>query len=220
MTPAAPSRFPRLLLVTDRQRTRGRDLVEVVGRAAHGGVGWVQLREPDLPDDELRELVARLRAVVPEGTLLSVNTSLRVARTAGTGLHRPAGVAIERRPDLASAPYGRSVHDDDELGDALAEQVDYVIAGTVFPTESKPGQRPAGVAFVERVCRLAYPVPVYAIGGISVTRVPLVVHAGAHGVAVCGALLSANDPERVAQAMTLALEVSVRASAGPRPTPR
>jgi thiamine-phosphate pyrophosphorylase len=220
MTAADPSGLPRLLLVTDRRRTRGRDLVELVGRAVHGGVGWVQLREPDLPDDELRELMVRLRAVVPEGTLLSVNTSLRVARTTGVGLHRPARAAIERRPDLGSAPYGRSVHDDEELRDALAEQVDYVIAGTVFPTVSKPGRRPGGLALVERVCRLAHPVPVYAIGGISITRVPALLHAGAHGVAVCGAILSDNDPERVAQAMTLALEVSMRASAGPGPAPR
>jgi len=220
MTHAGPARLPRLLLVTDRRRTRGRDLVELVGRAAQGGVSWVQLREPDLPDDELRELLARLRDVVPEGTLLSVNTSLRVARTTRVGLHRPARAPNEGPPDLDSAPYGRSVHDDEELCRALADQVDYVIAGTVFPTASKPGRRPGGLALVERVCRLAHPVPVYAIGGISVTRVPAVLHAGAYGVAVCSAILGANDPERVAQALTLALEVSLRASAGPGPAPR
>jgi len=183
-------------------------------------VGWVQLREPDLPDDELRELVARLRAVVPEGTLLSVNTSLRVARTSGVGLHRPARLVDDGPPHLAGAPYGRSVHDDEELRVALAAKVNYVIVGTVFSTKSKPGRRPAGLALIERVCRLAHPVPVYAIGGISVTRVPTVLHAGAHGVAVCGAILTANDPERVAQAMTLALEVSLRTSAGPGPALR
>ena len=167
-----------------------------------------------------KRLLTRLRAVVAESTLLSVNTSLEVARTARVGLHRPARVEIGRRPALSVGPYGRSVHDDDELRDAVAEQVDYVIAGTVFDTPSKPDRRPAGLALIERVCRLAPAVPVYAIGGIGITRVSAVLHAGAHGVAVCGAMLSANDPERVAQAMMLALSVSIRASAGPGPAPR
>jgi thiamine monophosphate synthase len=52
-------------------------------------------------------------------------------------------------------------------------------------------------------------VPVFAIGGVTVTRIPELIHGGAFGVAVCGAILSSNDPRRVAQAMSLALEVAV-----------
>jgi thiamine-phosphate pyrophosphorylase len=44
MRPAAPS----LYLVTDRQQTAGRPLVEVVEQALQGGVDAVQLREKDL----------------------------------------------------------------------------------------------------------------------------------------------------------------------------
>ena len=202
--------LPQLMLITDRRRTRGRDLVELVSRSVRGGVGMVQIREPDLPDDELRELVRRIREIVAPSTVLSVNRSVRVARTSHVGLHLPANAPPVRGIDLGRAPLGRSVHDDDELRAALDDGADYILAGTVFPTESKPGRRPAGVALIERLCRQAHPTPVYAIGGISVTRVPNVIHAGAHGVAVCGALLTANDPERVAQALSLALQVSIR----------
>jgi thiamine-phosphate diphosphorylase len=171
----------------------------------------VQLREPDLPDDELRELLQRVRRAVPETTTILINRSLRVARTAHSGLHMPARAPALGDTDLGGQPYGRSVHDDDELRAALDDRADYVLAGTVFPTESKPGRRAAGVALVERLCRQAHPTPLYAIGGITVSRVPAMIHVGAHGVAVCGALLGANDPERVAQAFTLALEVAARA---------
>ena len=41
-----------------------------------------------------------------------------------------------------------------------------------------------------------------------VSKIPELLHAGAHGVAVCGAILSANDPRRVAQALALALKVA------------
>jgi thiamine-phosphate pyrophosphorylase len=201
------------MLVTDRQRTRGRDLVDLVARAVRGGVGIVQVREPDLPDDELRELLQRIREQTPSATTIVVNRSLRVARTAHVGLHLPARAGALGDVDLGDAPFGRSVHDDDEVRCALRDAPDYLIAGTIFATESKPGRAPGGVALLERICRQAHRTPVYAIGGVTVGRVPAVVHAGAHGVAVCGALLTASDPERLAEAMTLALEVASRSSA-------
>jgi thiamine-phosphate diphosphorylase len=129
------------------------------------------------------------------------------------GLHLPAREAPPGTIELGGAPYGRSVHDDDELRRALAEGPDYLIVGTVFATASKPGRVPGGVPLLERLCRQAHPTPVYAIGGISVGRIPAVIHAGAHGAAVCGALLLASDPERVAQAMSLALDVAAQSAA-------
>ncbi len=41
------------------------------------------------------------------------------------------------------------------------------------------------------------------------------IHAGAHGVAACGAYLLANQPERVAQAMALAIEVAIASERTP-----
>lgn len=210
MEPTA--RLPRLMLVTDRRRTRGRELVDVVAAAVEGGVGIVQVREADLPDDELRALIGRIREQVPATTCLVVNGSVRVARTLRLGLHLPARAAPLRSIDLGGMPYGRSVHNDEEIRLAMDDGADYLLAGTTFPTEAKPGRRPSGPAFVERVCRQVYPRPVFAIGGITVTRVPAVIHSGAHGVAVSGAILTANAPERIAEAMTLALEVAIRAS--------
>ena len=200
--------LPRLMLVTDRHRTRGRKLVDLVVQAVRGGVGVVQVREPDLPDDELRELVHRIRGEIDPSVTIVVNGSPRVARTLHIGLHLPARAPRLGNVNLGSAPYGRSVHDDRELGDALDDGVTYLVVGTIFRTNSKAGRRPAGVALVERVCRQAHPLPVYAIGGITVSRIPALIHAGAHGVAACGAYLEANEPERVAQAMALAVEVA------------
>jgi thiamine-phosphate pyrophosphorylase len=202
------------MLVTDRARTRGRALAAVVAEAVRGGAGIVQVREPGLAEEELGALVQRIREVVPAGTPLVVNGSVRLARSLDVGLHLPA-----RHPPLGGwrpehAPFGRSVHDERELERALAERVDYVVVGTVFETAGKPGARPAGLALVERVSRLVHPMPVFAIGGVTVSRVPAVIHAGAWGVAVVGALLEAPDPGRVAQAFDLALAVACRVERG------
>jgi len=199
------------MLVTDRSRTRGRDLVDLVAAAARGGVGLVQIRERALSDDALRELVRRVRAAVPPATRVIVNTSVRVARTARTGVHLPARAPALGGVELAGELYGRSVHDEEELRRALLDRADYVVLGTIYPTPSKPGHPGSGPALVARICRQAAPLPVFAIGGVSVARVPALIHSGAHGVAVTGAILAANDPERVAEAIVLAIEVSRRA---------
>jgi thiamine-phosphate pyrophosphorylase len=209
MVPTDAPLLGRLMLVTDRHRTRRRDLVEIVARAAEGGVGLVQVRERDLTEDQLRDLVTRIGAAVPVTTEVLVNTSLPVARSTGAGLHLPARAASAGPARAVLPRYGRSVHDEDELRAAVADGATYVVVGPVFATRGK--LRPAGPALIERACRLVVPLPVFAIGGMTVTRVPGMVHSGAHGVAVSSAILEADDPARVAQAFCLALEVARRA---------
>ena len=208
MTAQGPPPLPRLMLVTDRGRTRGRDLVELVAVATRAGLRLVQVRERDLGEGELHALGARLQQAVVPGTRLVINGSLRVATSLGLGLHLSAEAPRLGAARARPAPYGRSVHDDAELALALEDGADYVLGGTVFPTASKPGRAACGPALIERLARQAGPRPIFAIGGITVGRVPAALHAGAWGVAVSGAILGDNDPARVTEALLLALEVS------------
>ena len=198
--------LPRLMLVTDRRRTRGRELVDVVAGAVRGGVGIVQIREKDLARADLCTTVAAIAGSVSASTVLCVNSDVEIARGAGTGLHLPAGASIPARRRLALV--GRSVHDCDEAELAVQEGADYLVLGPVYPTAAKPGHPGCGPELLEPVVRLARQVPVFAIGGIEVSRVPDVIHAGAYGIAVAGAILAAPDPRRVAEALSLALKVA------------
>jgi thiamine-phosphate pyrophosphorylase len=200
--------LPRLMLVTDRRRMRGRDPCAVVAEAVRGGVGFVQVREPDLPDDELRALVAGILRTIPDDVRVVVNGRPRVARTLRLGLHL---AAADSKPAGRYPLLGRSAHDDEEALAAVVDRASYLILGTIYPSESKPGHGGSGAALITRVTRLVRPLPIYAIGGITVSRVSEVIHAGAHGVAVCGAIVSARDPRRVAEALTLALKVALAA---------
>lgn len=203
--------LPRLMLVTDRRRLRGRDLVSRVVEAIRGGVGIVQIREKDLPDEEIRAIVTEIRAATGEAEIV-VNDRWRVARTGPLGLHLPAGAPLENRKGIPLL--GRSAHTLAETTAALDDRVDYVILGTIFPTASKPGHPGAGLELLREIAAFAAPTPVFAIGGIQVRHVPDLLRAGAHGVAVCGAILSASDPRRVAEAFTLALAVASTAGQG------
>ena len=77
---------------------------------------------------------------------------------------------------------------------AAREGADYLGFGPVFPTRSKDS--PASVKGLDglaAVCR-AVEIPVIAIAGLTPERVPLVLEAGAHGVAVMTAITQAPDP--------------------------
>ena len=83
--------------------------------------------------------------------------------------------------------------------------MDYLLAGHVFATVSKPGQPPLSLAGLGAIVA-ASPVPVLAIGGITPERVAATLAAGAAGVAVIGAIAEADDPHHAASDLRTAIE--------------
>ena len=91
-----------------------------------------------------------------------------------------------------SITVGISTHN---LAQALAsEGADYIGFGPVFTTRSKENPDPTvGLAALAQVAR-AVPVPVVAIGGITLERIAAVAEAGAAAAAVIAAVDQAPDP--------------------------
>jgi thiamine-phosphate diphosphorylase len=194
------------MLVTDRRLAGGEvALINVVAQAVEGGVNAIQLREKDLPPEDLLTLARRLRFVTRDRAALIVNGPLEVALAAeADGVHLPeAAPAIERpaRPLLL----GRSVHSREAAERAWAECSDYLIAGPVFETPSHPGAAPSGLALVEAIAG-SVAVPVLAIGGITPERVDDVLRAGARGVAVISAILGAGSAGAATRELREALQ--------------
>jgi thiamine-phosphate diphosphorylase len=186
-----------LHLVTDRRRlapgasepAAESCLVEQARYAVAAGIDLIQVRERDLDARSLARLVSALLGVTRgSATRLVVNDRADIALAAGAdGVHL-RGDSFDARGVRAVAPsgflIGRSVH---SLSDARrAGAVDYLIAGTVWPTDSKPGDAALlGVDGLAAVVRAAA-VPVLAIGGVTADRLPEVAGAGAAGAAAIG----------------------------------
>jgi thiamine-phosphate pyrophosphorylase len=166
-------------------------LVAQVAAAATAGVQLVQVREPDLDGGVLLQLVRDcVAAVRGTRTRVLVNDRVDVALAAGAhGVHLPAqGVDASAVRAIARPPFlvGRSVHALDEAEQAArAGQLDFLIFGTVFESDSKRGVIPAGVEALATVAR-AVPLPVLAIGGVTLAHLPAVRRAGAAGAAAIG----------------------------------
>lgn len=157
----------------------------------------VQLREKDLSARELFQLGRRLLGPVREaGAALVVNDRVDVAMALGAdGAHLGGGsLSVREARQLLGGEklVGVSVHSQEEALRAEGEGADYLVLGTVFETRSHPGLKPGGLDLVSRVTA-AVRVPVVAIGGINHRNAPSVMEAGARGVAVITAILSAPD---------------------------
>src|SRR5262249_40653113 len=141
---------PILCLVTDGRATANSSecaagqtrLTRIVSDAAGAGVDLIQVRESALETSALVDLVGALIEVTRgSSTRIVVNDRLDVALACGAaGVHLKS-VSLSPSAARSMTPpgflVGRSIHSRAEAVEhALA--VDYLIAGTVFPTASKP----------------------------------------------------------------------------------
>jgi thiamine-phosphate diphosphorylase len=178
-------------MITDRRRygvAWRPALVARVRAAARAGVQLVQVRERDLDGGPLLTLVREcLAAVQGTATRVVVNDRLDVALAAEAhGVHLPGeAVPAHKVRSLAPRPFlvGRSVHTVQEAERVCTGgDLDYLVFGSVFETTSKRDRAPAGLAALAAVAG-AVPLPVLAVGGITVERVEEVCRAGAAGAA-------------------------------------
>ena len=173
----------------------------------------MQLRDKRSPPADLLELGRELRRIC--------------------GLHR-APLLVNDRADLALALSADGVHLGSEdlppaearrllppprwigvsaasVGEALSAEesgADYLGVGPIFATSTKADAGdPIGL---ERLAEIAAAVriPVVGIGGIGVANCGSVIEAGAAGVAVISAILTAEDPATAARGLRDSLEAA------------
>jgi thiamine-phosphate pyrophosphorylase len=201
----------RLMVITDPVLLEGRDPVAVCRAAVQGGATIIQVRWKDGSPAEILELTRALVAALPVPVL--VNDRADIALAAGAagahlGWDDPPLEALRSRVP-AGFLLGMSVGSSAEAARAAASaaSADYWSVGPCFATPTKrdagPPLGPTGFAALARLAPEG--MPVIGIGGITAANAPELVRAGAVGVAVIGAVLSAPEPETAARALTAAL---------------
>ncbi len=192
-----------LYLVTDRLLSRGRTTIEIVREAVAGGVTCVQLREKTGSTLEFLEEARALRTVTRTlGVPLIINDRVDVALAVDAdGVHlgqQDMPIADARRlgpPDWIIGVSAESAADaiSAELGGA-----DYVGVSPVFATPTKTDTAPPLGLEGLRAIRAAVKIPLVAIGGINGNNAREVIRAGADGLAVVSAIVSADSPRAAA----------------------
>ena len=196
------------MVITDPVLLKGRDAVAVCRAAAQGGATMIQVRWKDGSPDEVLELTRALVAALPVPVL--VNDRADIALAAGAaGAHLgwdDVPLTALRRHLPPGFLLGISVGTPEEAERAAAFPADYWSVGPCFATPTKrdagPPLGPEGFAALAR--RAPEGVPVIGVGGVTAANATGVIRAGAAGVAVIGAVLSAPDPEAAARALAAA----------------
>ncbi|PKN12815.1 MAG: thiamine phosphate synthase [Deltaproteobacteria bacterium HGW-Deltaproteobacteria-4] len=196
-----------LYLISDRKSLpSGQELVATVRAALRGGVRAVQLREKDLSAAELYPLALALRQVTREfSARLLINDRVDLALAVDAdGVHLGAHslpVSVVRQLLGEQRIIGVSTHHPDEVHRAAVAGADFVTFGPVYSTPSKIAYGPpVGLEPLAAVCADP-PLPVFALGGVSVARLPELRAAGCAHVALIGAILQAVDPEEAARGL-------------------
>jgi thiamine-phosphate diphosphorylase len=100
---------------------------------------------------------------------------------------------------------GISTHSREQAVTAETSGADYIGFGPIFASTTKDAGRIQGCDGITLI-KQAVSIPVIAIGGITLEKVRDVISAGADGVAVITAILSAPDIGRAAEAMIARIE--------------
>jgi thiamine-phosphate pyrophosphorylase len=188
-----------LYLITDRQQTRGRDLLWVVEQALAGGARAVQLREKDLGGGELFFLARDVKTLCARyQASFFINDRVDVALAVDAdGIQLGSGsmpVDVARKLLGKNKTIGASTHSMDEALAAERAGADFILFGPVFFTPSKDTYgNPQGIEGLKEVVE-KISLPVYAIGGVKRENVEAVVKTGARGVAVISAIMAAEAP--------------------------
>ena len=198
----------KLYLITDRKLADERGLVAIVETALQATAELVpqppiavQLREKDLGGRALMQLAIELGQVCRRYKVpLLVNGRVDVALAAGAdGVHLPSdsiSPGDARKLLGPSKLIGVSAHTAAEITRAEALGADFAVFGPVFAPISKGTYgAPCGPPGLASACAAAS-IPVFALGGITATRVGELHDTGAAGVSVIGAIIGANDPAR------------------------
>ncbi len=199
----------RLQVLTDLDAPA--DPLVAVDAALAAGAPVIQVRAKALTD---RALFALAEAVVMRcrvaGATSLVDDRVDIALATGAdGVHLgddDLPVDVARRLLGHEAIIGATARDVAAGRARVAEGADYLGVGPTYATSTKSGLPPAlGPTAVGAVAK-AVSVPVIAIAGITLERVPEVLAAGVHGVAVVGAVSRVDDPGRATADLLAAIE--------------
>ncbi len=165
-----------------------------------GGASLVQLRAKGESSQEFLRIASEVKRICSNhGVTLIINDRLDIClATNAEGVHlgqEDLPIKVARKLLGDRKVIGVSTHNAEQARVAEEEGADYVGFGPLFPTTTKQtGYSPRGLEQLRQV-RSRIKIPIVAIGGITLSRAPATLRAGANAVAMISEIATAADPE-------------------------
>jgi thiamine-phosphate pyrophosphorylase len=201
----------RLYVVTDAREKQG-DLAEFLAEILDAGVDIIQLREKDAEVADLLKWGEVFReAAARNGALFILNDRPDVALALDAdGVHLGQDDMPLDEARAFTGPdsiLGVSTHSPKQW-DSAAPEADYLCAGPVWETPTKPGRPAAGLDYIRYAATSGEKRPWFAIGGIDEGNLPQVLEVGASRIVVVRAVTEALDARSAAEGLVRALPVT------------
>jgi thiamine-phosphate pyrophosphorylase len=188
--------------ITDRSLSYNQNVLLDIEQMCQAGCKIIQLREKNLTITKYI-LVAKQAVEITKryNAKLIINDSVEVAEKSqadGVHLGQTDGNVVTARKILGEAALiGASVSSFEQAKQAVKLPVDYLGAGAVFATATKPDATIIGLDGLKAICEFSK-IPVVAIGGINHNNARQTLQAGASAVAVVSQIVAAeNIPQAV-----------------------
>lgn len=179
-------------------------IAEEVKMVIDGGCRWVQLRMKDVSDEEVKSVAEQIIPMCQEAdTILVIDDRVELTmdlKVHGVHLGKNDMPAVDAREYLgAGAIIGVTANTAQDIIAYKKVDVDYVGLGPFRYTTTKSNLSPIiGLDgyrdIITEVRNAGVELPIVAIGGITLEDVAELMSTGVNGIAMSGAILSAENP--------------------------
>jgi thiamine-phosphate diphosphorylase len=186
-----------LYVLLDKGLTGARDITGVAEQLIRGGAGIVQYRDKVSEDKQYLENAMELYKILRRArALFIINDRLDVAwYIDADGVHLGQDdlpVRVARKLLKKNKIIGRSAETVEQAVAAQNEGADYIGLGPMFHTTTKPIKTVRGLKLLRESIRQVK-IPCFAIGGINLDNLSLILEAGCDKVVVGSAILNCRD---------------------------
>lgn len=179
--------------------------------ALSGGCRWIQLRMKNASDDEVRAVAREIQPLCKkQGTIFVIDDRVELVRELDAdGVHLgKTDMPVDEARRILGERYiiGGTANTFDDVEKLCRLGVDYIGCGPFRFTTTKEKLAPVlGLDgyrdIIRRMGEAGLMQPVVAIGGITRVDIPAVMETGVSGIALSGAVLNADDPEKEMRAI-------------------
>ena len=189
--------FLRVYLITDFMRVGKSRFLGALEEALQGGIRALQLREKNMSPKDQLALALEVKSMTQHyNAKLLVNDRADIAVMAeADGVHlTEASVQVsEVKKKFPNLIVGVSTHSIEAACLADTQGADFITFSPIYETPSKSSYgAPQGLAQLRQVTQSVH-LPVLALGGINLNRVPECLENGAFGVAVISDIWDSTD---------------------------
>lgn len=191
-----------LYAITDRSWLGESTLTEQVEKALKGGITMLQLREKNMPYEQVKQEAIEIQKLCRKyGVPFVINDYVELAKEIGAdGVHvgqRDTSVRKAREILGPDAIIGATAKTIEQALVAQKQGADYLGSGAVFGSSTKLDAKPMEHELLQKICE-SVTIPVVAIGGITGENVTTLKGRGMAGVAVVGGIFGQENIKQAA----------------------